>query len=75
MQGRYAEAKIYADQAVLNDTDSVQSGVVLEHAGDIHAKLGDMTAALDYWKKALKAGGVDNQAILERKIKLKKYIK
>ncbi len=74
-QGRYAEAKIYADQAVLNDTDSVQSGVVLEHAGDIHAKLGDMAAALDFWKKALRAGGVDNQAILERKIKLKKYIK
>ena len=73
MQDRFAEAKIYADQAVANDTDSVQSPVILEHAGDIYACLGKVNDAVDFWKKAIKAGG-DN-ALLKRKIELKKYIK
>ena len=74
MQKRFAEAKIYADQAVKNDTDSVQNSVILEHTGDIYAQLGDMKTALDYWHKALKIGS-GNTAILEKKIRLKKYIK
>ena len=73
MQGRYTEAQIYIDQAVTNDTDSVQSSVILEHAGDIHANNNDMTKAMAYWQQAVKAGG--NSAILLRKVKLKKYIK
>ena len=74
MQGHYTEARIYADQALQNDTDSVASSVILEHAGDIYAQLKDMKKAVDYWQKALKAGS-GNEAILMKKIRLKKYIK
>ena len=73
MQDRFAEAKIYADQAVTNDTDSVQSAVILEHTGDIYACLGKVNDAVDFWKKAVKSGG--DSALLKRKIELKKYIK
>lgn len=73
MQDRFAEAKIYADQAVANDTDSVQSPVILEHTGDIYACLGKANDAVNFWQKAIKAGG--KSALLKRKIELKKYIK
>jgi tetratricopeptide (TPR) repeat protein len=73
MQDRFAEAKIYTDQAVSNDTDSVQSAIILEHAGDIYACLGRANDAVDFWKRAIKAGG--DSAMLKRKIQLKKYIK
>lgn len=56
-QGRYTEAKIYIEQALANDTDSVTSAVVLEHAGDIWAKNGDLQKAREYWKQALANGG------------------
>lgn len=72
MEQRYAEAKIYIDQAIQNDTDSVKSAVVIEHAGDIYAMNGDTRQALQYWQEAVKAGG--DSALLQRKIKLKKYI-
>lgn len=66
-QNRYAEAKIYIDQALKNDTDSVLSADVMDHAGDIYAKVGDIGHALEYWQKAIKLGG-DAKAI-NRKIK------
>ena len=72
LEERYAEAKIYIDQAIANDTDSVVSAVILEHAGDIYAVLGQTKEALDYWQRALKAGS--ESALLQKKIKLKKYI-
>ena len=71
MQGRYEEANIYIEQAVEND--STPSDVILEHAGDISAKLGDMKKAVDWWEKAREAGG--NSKVLIRKIKLRKYLK
>ena len=71
MQGRYSEAHIYIDQAVLND--SAKSNVILEHAGDIYAMEGLMEKALDYWQRAL--GNDKKNKILIRKIKRKKYIK
>ena len=52
MQERYAEAKIYIDQAISCDSDSVQSGVIIEHAGDIYAMNGDIDKAVEYWQKA-----------------------
>ncbi len=71
LQKRYDEAQAYIDQAVVND--STKSGVILEHAGDIYAMKGDINTALKYWKEALtKEDG--SKMILERKIKLKKYI-
>lgn len=69
-QKRYEEAKIYIDQAVMND--STLSDVVLEHAGDIHAMANDMPKALDYWQQALNKN--KGNALLRKKIELKKYI-
>ena len=69
---RYAEAKIYIDKALKCDTDSVQSGAVLEHAGDIYMMNNEPGAALSYWQKALQAGGTSS--LLPKKIKLRKYI-
>ena len=73
MQERYAEAKIYIDQAIACDTDSVQSGVIIEHAGDIYAMNGDIGKAVEYWQKALDTG-VDSP-LLPRKIRERKYLK
>lgn len=71
MQGRYAEAKVYIDQAV--QADSLESVVITEHAGDIYAKAGDTAGAVGYWRKALEKSP-DNKALI-RKIKKRKYIK
>lgn len=71
LQERYAESKMYIDQAVAND--SVASGVILEHAGDIYAMNGEMEKAVEYWVKAKEAGGTGKALI--RKIKQRKYIK
>ncbi len=74
LEKRFIEAKLYIDQAVKNDTDSVQSSVVLEHAGDIYALNGQIEGALKYWNKALKVAKKEDKALIQRKIKLKKYI-
>ena len=71
MQGRYAEAKIYIDQAVQNDSDS--SAVILEHAGDIHAKAGDIDGAVELWARAVAKDPANK--LLARKIRQRKYIK
>ncbi|KXB83715.1 tetratricopeptide repeat protein [Prevotella sp. DNF00663] len=73
LQSRYEESKIYIDQAIKNDTDSVVSAVVLEHAGDIHAMCNEPDKAVDFWQQAVKAGSTS--ALIQKKLKLKKYIK
>lgn len=73
LENRYAEAKIYMDQCLKND--SAVSAVVLEHAGDIYANNGLMDKAMDYWQQAMEKGGGDHPALLARKIKLKRYVK
>jgi len=70
-QQRFEEARIYIDQAVA--ADSAQSAVIIEHAGDIYMMSGDTAKALEYWQKALELDEEEN-ALLQRKIKLKKYI-
>ena len=72
MQERYEEAKIYIDQAVANDTDSVQSSVILDHAGDVYEKIGDSDKALEYWERALAAAEDDADEINEKILKYKK---
>lgn len=66
---RYEEALEYMEKALV--TDSVDSDVLWEHAGDICYALGDNVKALLYWEKALelqrKAEAIDEQ--LKRKIK------
>ena len=71
MQKRYAEAKIYIDQALQNDADS--SAVIIEHAGDIYIQNKDIDRALELWQQALEKD--PENKLLIRKIKQKKYIK
>ncbi len=71
MQQRYAEAKVYIEQAVQHDPQP--GAVVSEHAGDIYALCGDMDQALLWWQKAL-AEDPGNK-LLAKKIKRKKYMK
>jgi tetratricopeptide (TPR) repeat protein len=71
MQQRYAEARIYIDQAIQNA--STPSPDIYEHAGDIYALNGDIPTAINYWQQAL-AKAPDNK-LLAKKIKRKKYIK
>lgn len=70
-QERYAEAAIYMEQTLQND--STPSPDVLEHAGDIYAKTDQMDRAVDFWQRALDAGS-DSKALV-RKIRQRKYIK
>ena len=71
-QKRYAEAKIYIEQALKFDTVDV-SADVLEHAGDIYANNGEIEKAMEKWKEALKLA--PKNKVLIRKIKLKKYLR
>ena len=68
----FAAARIYIDQALANDSDSVQSGVVFEHAGDIYFRNGLTDEAVGYWQRAVKAGG--GSELLPKKIKYRKII-
>ena len=71
MEGRYAEAKIYIEQALQNDSDS--NAVITEHAGDILIQNHDIDRALALWRQALEKD--PNNKILIRKNKIKKYIR
>ena len=71
MQQRYADAKIYIEQALQND--STNQAVIIEHAGDICMLCNEPERALQLWNEAL-AKAPDNK-LLSRKIKRKKYIK
>ncbi len=70
-KGRYAEAKIYMDDAIKNGAGE-DSSVVLEHCGDIYYMNGEKEKALEFWKQAAELE--HESKTLERKIKLKKYI-
>lgn len=74
-KGKYAEAKIYMERVLDGDIDHDErvSGGVLEHAGDIYAKCGEIDEAIRWWKKA-REKGEDVSGILEKKIRLRKYI-
>ena len=69
-QGRYEEARIYIDQALRND--STLSAVLIEHAGDIYAMCGETDRAVEYWQQALEKD--EGNLLLQRKIKLRKYV-
>ena len=81
-KGKYAEARIYIDQALQNGGD--KSSVVVEHCGDIYWMTGEQEKALEYWKQAekLAAEPTENEsekrdekelALLKKKIANKKY--
>ena len=71
MEERFAEAKIYIDQALQNDSDS--SAVITEHAGDIYVRSGDADRAVALWQQALQKD--PGNKMLIRKIKRRKYFK
>jgi len=73
MQGRYAEAKVYIDQALQNMENTEENMVIIEHAGDIYAQNKDMEQALSYWQDVQKHN--PDNPLLNKKIKLKKYLK
>jgi tetratricopeptide (TPR) repeat protein len=84
-KGKYVEAKIYIDQAMLNGGD--QSSVVVEHCGDIYYHVGEPEKALEYWKQAEKIAAEEQKKaedgeegrdpkelkLLKKKIANKKY--
>lgn len=70
---RFAEAKIYIEQAIANLDSTLHNNVIYEHAGDINERMGNHAAAVDYWTKALKSGG--DKAALEQKIHPKVIVK
>jgi|GEM_PF-256245 len=65
----YEMAGQYMRKALENQT--VPSGVMYEHYGDILFKLGNKKEALDYWKKA--QGLEDASTFLDKKIKDQQY--
>lgn len=81
-KGKYAEARIYIDQAMQNGGD--KSSVVVEHCGDIYYQSGEREKALEYWIQAekLSAEPVEDGSeprtakelkLLRKKIANKKY--
>ncbi len=81
-KGKYAEAKIYIDQAMKSE-DS-KSSVVVEHCGDIYYLNGEKEKAVEYWIEAekLAAEPTENESeartekelkLLRKKITHKKY--
>lgn len=69
-QNRYEEAKTYIDLTLKNDT--APGATLLEHAGDVYAMCGQTDKAVEYWQQSLKKN--PNSALVERKIKMRKYI-
>ncbi|MDP9047465.1 MAG: tetratricopeptide repeat protein [Bacteroidota bacterium] len=69
-QKDYQGAKLWMEKALADDKG--KSAIKSEHFGDILFYLGDINAAVEYWKKA-KANG-DQSPLLDRKINERKYI-
>jgi tetratricopeptide (TPR) repeat protein len=70
VQGKYSLAKIYEKQAIDNGGD--KSAEVLEHYGDILFMSGEKQEAVEWWQKAVKAGG--DSPLLKKKIETKSYL-
>jgi tetratricopeptide (TPR) repeat protein len=69
-KGNYAEARIYIDNAMTNNTD--ESDVIVEHCGDIYYMTGDVEGAVKYWKQAAEMNS--KSKTLQKKIEQRKYI-
>ena len=57
--GDYADAKIWMQKSLTNGGD--KSAVVVEHYGDILYKLGEVTLAVEQWKRAKELGEGSNE--------------
>ena len=69
-KGRYDEARIYIDDALLSNEE--KSPGIVEHAGDIYYMTGDADKAVELWQQARSMG--IRTDILDRKIDEKRYI-
>ncbi len=67
---RYSDALKYIELAILNG--GTNSGVILEHYGDILFKNGKIDLAVSTWKEAKERG--ENSKILDLKIERKEFI-
>ena len=80
MQGNYTMARFYIDRVISPSqadsvllSDEALHSDILEHAGDIYALCEDIEQAMRYWSLAQQKG--EGSALLEKKLKLKQYIK
>ena len=69
-QKKYVESEEKLDKALLYGGNN--SAVVLEHYGDVNFFLGNVTKALEYWKKAKEKEGFSE--FLLKKIETKSYV-
>lgn len=68
-QGKYKEAEEWIEKAFKNGGEN--SGVIVEHLGDVAFKLGNVAKAVELWKKAKLMGETSNQ--IDKKIKEEQY--
>jgi len=69
VKGEYSEAKKWIDKAIHDG--GATNGTIIEHAGDIEYKLGNVNEAIELWKKAKDTG--DHSEQIDRKIKDRTY--
>lgn len=67
-QGKYVQAKDWLEKALENGGKS--NPVILEHLGDVYAKLNSIEKAVEFWEKAKEKEG--NSTFLDKKIADKK---
>ncbi len=65
-QGKYVQAREWLEKAVANGGD--KNSVILEHLGDVYAKLNNISKAVEFWKKAKEVDKGDVSEFLDKKI-------
>lgn len=63
-QGKYIAAREWLEKAIENGGKS--NAVIIEHLGDVHAKLGNIDKAVELWKQAKTLG--DTSEFIDKKI-------
>ncbi len=63
---KYDEAKNWLLKSYNNGGEN--NSTILDHLGDVEYRLENKTKALEYWKRALEAGNVDDEDNLKKKI-------
>jgi len=63
---KYEEAKKWLLKSYNNGGE--KNSTILDHLGDVEYRLDNKTKALDYWKRALEIGDLDDEENLKKKI-------
>jgi len=69
-QGKFVQAKDWLEKALKNGGNT--NSVILEHLGDVNAKLNNIKKALEYWNKAQEVDDGETSEFLDKKIADKK---